>query len=305
MNLVYAVFGAGAIGGFYGGKLANAGNDVHFLFHSDYDYVAENGLRVDSVGGDFHLQNVNAYNDPRKMPQADVILIGLKTTNNHLITDLVKPLLKENTVVVLIQNGLGIEEKLSLEIPDLQIAGGLAFICSTKAGAGHIKHMDYGKLVLGSYNADDERLAQISADLQGAGIQSEIAPDLNTARWQKLVWNIPFNGMTVVLNATTAQLMTDKNSHQLIYDMMQEVIAAAKACGATIDKEFADKMIELTLQMEPYAPSMKVDFENKRPLEIDAIYSQPVSHAQKNGSQMQKVEVLEKQLLFLNARNVD
>ncbi len=304
MQLIYTIIGAGGIGGYYGGRLANAGHEVHFLLHSDYQHVVENGLRVDSVSGNFHLEKVNAHASTQTMPKADVILVGLKTTNNHLIKDLVAPILKENTIILLIQNGLGIEEKLHNDLPQAQIAGGLAFICSEKIAPGHISHMDYGKLIIGSYNVQNaEELQQVCTDLQNTGVEVELSADLNTSRWQKLIWNVPFNGLTVALNTSTDTLITNPASRQLVYDMMLEVIRAGRACGAKLKDEQADGMIQLTERMKPYAPSMKVDYDHKRPLEINAIYTQTIAQAAKNGFAMSKVEMLEKQLHFLEAFN--
>ena len=104
----YAIIGTGAIGGYYGGKLAKAGNEVHFLLHTDYEYVKENGLQVDSCDGSFHLDQVNAYQTTADIPPCDVILVCLKSTNEHLLRNLLPPMLHENTVVVLIQNGIGL-----------------------------------------------------------------------------------------------------------------------------------------------------------------------------------------------------
>src|SRR5665647_578854 len=221
MTLRYGVIGTGALGGYYGGLLARAGQEVHFLFRSDYKHVLKYGLQIDSVNGDFHLNEVNAYPSAQEMPVCDVILVCLKTTANHILPGLLKPLLHSKSVVVLLQNGLGLEEDLSARLPDVAIAGGLAFICSNKVGLGHIKHLDFGKLIIGSYNVpDQEVLNQVVSDFQQTGIHAEYAPDLKFARWQKLAWNIPFNGMTVVLNTTTERLMVNEHTRQLALEMI-------------------------------------------------------------------------------------
>lgn len=132
----YGIIGTGAVGGYYGGRLALAGNEVHFLLHSDYDIVARNGLRVDSCDGSFTLPHVNAWRSAEDMPQCDVVLVCLKTTSNHLLATLLPPLLHKHTLVVLIQNGIGPEPDLQAMFPDLAIAAGLAFICSAKVGPG-------------------------------------------------------------------------------------------------------------------------------------------------------------------------
>lgn len=300
MAIRYGVVGTGALGGFYGGKLVRAGQEVHFLFRSDFEFVKKNGLQVDSVKGDFHLPEINAYHTTRQMPVCDVILVCLKTTGNHLLPELIKPLLHPESIVVLLQNGLGLEEDLFAQLPGIQIAGGLAFICSNKVGPGHINHLDYGKLILGSYNvARNTNLEQIVHDFQQADIHAELAPDLCFARWQKLVWNIPFNGMTVVLNTTTDRLMANENTRELSRELMLEVIHGANQCGVPLKESLAQQMIDMTIKMKPYAPSMKLDFDFRRPMEIEYIYSKPIQTAREAGFEMHKVAMLEKQLRFI------
>lgn len=305
MALKYAVIGSGAIGGYYGGKLAEAAKDVHFLFRSDYEYVKANGLKVDSINGDFQIKNIKAYNSTLNMPQCDVVLVGLKTTNNHLLKTLLPPLLHKDSLVILIQNGLGLEEDLQKDFPDLHIAGGLAFICSNKVGDGHISHLDYGKLNIGMYgNAQPSSLSQVYKDFSEAGIETEIV-ELEEARWKKLVWNVPYNGLTVVLDTTTDKLMTHDKTEQLIRDVMLEVIRAANQIGCNrfnIPESFANSMLEMTKRMTPYSPSMKLDYDFRRPLEIEYIYSRPVVMARKCGFEMAKVEMLEQQLRFIQSQ---
>lgn len=307
MSLKYAVIGTGAIGGYYGGKLAKAGKDVHFLFHSDYEYVKRHGLKVDSVSGDFNLPTVNAYNNTRNMPKCDVVLVCLKSTNNHLLKDLLAPVLHKETLVILIQNGLGLEEDLQKDFPRLYIAGGLAFICSNKVGEGHIAHLDYGKLNIGSYSClDPVLISTVVSDFQQSGIEAKNV-DLKEARWMKLVWNIPYNGMTVVLNTTTDKLMSNPNTQRLLYEMMLEVIRAANSTGLRhdIDESYADEMIEMTKVMTPYSPSMKLDFDSHRPLEIEYIYTRPVEEAKKAGFEMYRVSMLERQLKFIESQYIN
>ncbi len=300
-NFTYAIIGTGGIGGYYGAKLAKSVQDVHFLFNSDYEYVLQHGLRIDSKDGDFQLSNINAYSSSWEMPKADVILIGLKTTNNDLIKSLVTPILKESTIIILIQNGLGLEEKLNRDLPNIQIGGGLAFICSEKVAPGHVCHMDFGRLILAPYSiSDTDKWKQIHNDFIHAGIKAELSKDLKTSRWRKLVWNIPFNGMTVVLNTSTKELVSNESSRELIREIIWEVIKAGRACGAEMKDSYADEMIEMTLNMKPYAPSMKVDFDNNRPLEIEAIYSYPIFQARQHSQPMPKVEMLEQLLKFIS-----
>jgi len=302
MAIRYGVIGTGALGGFYGGMLARAQQEVHFLFRGDYEYVRQNGLQVDSINGDFHLPDVNAYYNPTEMPVCDVILVCLKTTANHHLPKLIQPLLHTKSVVVLLQNGLGLEEDLLAQLPEVAIAGGLAFICSNKVGPGHIHHLDFGKLIIGSHNVTEtEILSQLVSDFKSAGIHAELAPDLLSARWHKLVWNIPFNGMTVVLNTTTDRLMANETTRELSRELMLEVIHGANACGIALKESLAQQMIDMTIKMKPYAPSMKLDYDFHRPMEIEYIYSKPIQTARNAGFEMHKVSMLEKQLRFIQA----
>ncbi len=300
MAIRYGVIGTGALGGFYGGMLAKAGQEVHFLFRSDFEYVRRNGLLVDSVNGNFHLPEVNAYPETGQMPVCDVILVCMKTTGNHLLPELIRPMIHSKSLVVLLQNGLGLEEELSAQLPGVSIAGGLAFICSNKIGPGHIQHLDFGKLIIGSHQVQDmELLKQLVHDIQMAGIHAELAVNLLAARWQKLVWNIPFNGMTVVLNTATDQLMASEHTRELSRELMLEVIHAANACGVPLKESLAQQMIDMTIKMKPYATSMKLDFDFRRQMEIEYIYSKPIQTAKAAGFEMHKVSMLEKQLRFI------
>lgn len=305
MSLKYAVVGAGAIGGYYGGRLAESGQEVHFLFHSDYEYVKEHGLKVDSVNEDFLLKPINVYNSTSDMPECDVVLVALKSTNNHLLKDLLPPILHKDTVVILIQNGLGLEADLQKDFPDLHIAGGLAFICSSKIGAGHIGHFDEGRINIGSYSCSDMNVLEIvKTDLINAGVETRIL-DLEKARWMKLVWNIPFNGMSVIMNTTTDNLMSNAAMQELLREVMLEVIRGGNEAGEgryNIPESYADDILEMTRHMTPYAPSMKLDYDFHRPLEIEYIYTRPIEEAAKYGYSLTRISVLEKQLKFIQAQ---
>ncbi|WP_372773117.1 putative 2-dehydropantoate 2-reductase [Mangrovibacterium sp.] len=303
MSLNYAVVGTGALGGYYGSKLARSGKSVHFLLNSDFEYVKQHGLRIESVQGNFNLNDVQAYRSATEMPKVDVVLVCLKTTNNYLLEELLPPLLHSASLVILIQNGLGVESKLAEQFPNLQIAGGLAFICSNKTAPGHIRHLDLGKLILGSFNLTDLKvLQQVVSDFQDAEVPCQFAEDLYFARWQKLVWNVPFNGLAVVLNSTTDRIMAQEESRRLAQEIMYEIVDGAIACGVNLSHEYADEMLAMTAKMPPYAPSMKLDFDLKRPMEVHAIYSEPINDAASNGFEMKKVAVLEKQLHFYNTK---
>ena len=296
----YGIIGVGAIGGYYGSKLAYSGQEVHFLSHSDYEFVKEHGMQVDSCNGSFHLDQVNVYQNAKDMPKCDVVIVGLKTTNNHLLPELLPPLLHEHTAVVLIQNGIGVEADVQQMFPNVQLIAGLAFICSAKTEPGRVNHQCYGSINLANYSCKDENLFNsILKDFTDADIQAASVP-YDEARWKKAVWNMPFNGMTVALNTRTDLLLKNPATRQLIRDLMMEVVGASRALGISgVDEAFVEKMIQMTDEMTPYSPSMKLDFDFHRPMEIYYLYTRPIEIARAAGFRMSKLEMLEAELRFL------
>lgn len=306
--LRYAIIGTGAVGGYYGGRMAHAGLDVHFLLRSDCAHVRAHGLRVESKFGDFSLPTVQAYGDASDMPRCDVAVVCLKTTQNAALPDILPRVLHEQGQVLLIQNGLNIERPVAAVVGERRVLAGLAFLCSNKVGPGHIRHLDYGAIRLGRYRADgepagiDATMRAIADDLTAAGLEISLVDDLQLARWQKLVWNIPYNGLSVVLDAMTDALMADPHSRALVEALMGEVVAGAAACGKTIEPAFVEKMLRDTEQMKPYRTSMKVDHDEGRPMEVEAIFGEALRSARAAGEAVPRIEMLYQQLKFLDGR---
>jgi 2-dehydropantoate 2-reductase len=301
-----AIIGTGAVGGYYGSLLQRAGFDVHFLLNSDYEYVQENGLKIDSLHGGFHLSNVQAYRNAADMPRCDCIVVALKTTANRVLSDVLPHLLREDSMVVTLQNGLGSEEEIARIAGKHRVIGGLCFLCSNKIGPGHIRHLDYGLITLGEYREDHApggitpRLTRLADDWESAGIAIRLIEDLPLGRWKKLVWNIPFNGLSVLHNTLTDKLISNPETRALCSALMQEVADASAACARPIEPAFIEKMITDTESMRPYAPSMKLDYDRGKPMEIGSIYENPLRAAQKAGVSMPETEKLYRQLLALN-----
>ncbi|MDJ0620636.1 MAG: putative 2-dehydropantoate 2-reductase [Calothrix sp. MO_192.B10] len=305
----YAIIGTGALGGFYGAKLQKAGLDIHFLLHSDYEHVINHGLIIESKDGDFTLPRVNAYQEVTKMPKCDVVVVALKTTQNHLLLQMLPSVVKDDGVVLVLQNGLGIEAEVAAIVGNDKVIGGLCFLCSNKIAPGHIHHLDYGQITLGEYTSNyssvgiTQRMKKIAHDFESAGITIEFAEDLLLARWQKLVWNIPYNGLSVILNATTAELMADVNTRHLVEQLMGEVVAGAKSAGRIIPQSFVQLMLDYTVNMKPYRTSMKIDYDENRPLEVEAIFGNPLRTAKTNGVDLPQIDCLYRQLKFLDAQH--
>ncbi len=308
-RLRIGIIGTGAIGGFYGLMLAKAGHDVHFLLRSEYQAVVANGLRLNSaVYGQLHLQPVQAWGDPAEMPPCDWLLVGAKTTSNAQLAPVITRLSRPGTRVVLLQNGLAVEEQLRPLLPDnLHLLGGLCFICTHRAAPGVIEHQALGAMNLGYHSGParaGESLAIVEegAELfRSAGLESVAMVDLQQARWQKLVWNVPYNGLSVLLGAGTTRLMANADSRALILELMREVVQGAAACGQVLPEGYPEKLLATTERMPDYLPSMYHDFQHKRPLELQAIYAAPLAAAAAAGCELPKMRMLHQALRFLDA----
>ncbi len=302
----FAIIGTGAVGGYYGALLQRAGFNVHFLLHSDYLHVRDNGLVIESVNGDFQLPHINAYSAAGDMPRCDVVVVALKTTNNRVLSEILPHLVKKDTIVLTLQNGLGSEEEIAGIVGPDRVIGGLCFLCSNKVGPGHIRHLDYGLITIGEYRQDGTpggitpRLQELGSALRAADIPIATIEDLPLARWKKLVWNIPFNGLSVVRDTLTDKLIQDPSTRALCKTLMNEVVSASAACARPIEPAFTEKMIADTEKMEPYAPSMKLDFDRGNPMEIESIYGIPIRTARAAGIAMPETEKLYRQLQKLN-----
>lgn len=299
-----AVVGCGAVGSYYGARLCRAGQDVHFLLRSDYDAVQSRGVFIQSPAGDFKVRP-RCARVPEEIGHSDLVLIGLKTTANHRFQDLLPPLVGPNTAVLTLQNGLGNEEKLAALFHPEQIMGGLCFVCLNRIEPGVVRHTDHGLIVLGEFQRPPrQRTHEIASVFQNSGINCKVSDDLARAHWEKLTWNIPFNGLGVAgvagfdavagfsreipdtLGAclTTDKLLADPRWERLVLEVMLEVIAAADALGFNIPRELAAKQIERTRTMGAYRASTLLDFERGRPLELESLFLEPLRQAQAAGA---------------------
>ncbi|WP_312933970.1 putative 2-dehydropantoate 2-reductase [Pseudomonas sp.] len=304
------IIGSGAIGGFYGLMLARAGFDVHFLLRSDYARVREQGLTLDSAVHGAVSMKVQAYANAADLPPCDWLLIGAKATSNAELAPLIVQAAAPGAKVLLLQNGLGVEEQLRPALrEDMHLLGGLCFICVSRQAPGIIRHQALGAVNVGYHSgpaADDERLGIVADAAQlfhAAGLDSQAMDDLGLARWQKLVWNVPYNGLSVLLRASTTPLMGDADSRALIQALMGEVVQGAQACGHAVDDDYASHLLRVTQQMPDYWPSMYHDHVQQRPLELQAIYAEPLARARAAGCQLPRIEALYQALSFIDRAN--
>ncbi len=298
-----AVVGCGALGSYYGARLCQAGHQVHFLLRSDFEAVRRDGVCIESAEGTFHVRPVCAR-QPTDIGTSDLVLICLKTTANHALPQLLPPLAGPDTPFLTLQNGLGNEAAAAAVVGSERILGGLCFVCLNRVAPGRIRHMAHGAVVMGEYGRPPQaRTERIAGTLAAAGVRCTVAANLEQAHWEKLVWNIPFNGLGVAGAAgfeavvqgrlvagatlqkclTTANLLSDPRWEQLVRQLMLETIATARALGLDVAMATAERQIERTRQMGAYKASTLIDFECGRELELESLFLEPLRQAVRAG----------------------
>lgn len=270
-----AVIGAGAVGTFYGGILAKAGFAVQFQSKYMFSSKTKN-MQIKSLWGDFDFP-IQVFSDVSSMDKADLIIISAKTCKPALdliqYSKLIKKIRKPNSIILVLQNGLNMEEKLGKVFPKNPILGGLAFTCINRITHEEIHHIDYGQIKIGplknKFDAEGKLITKLFSD---AGIDTKYENNLRKARYEKLLWNVPFNSLSVIGNkSSTKEIIDFKPLFDLAKNLMLEVRAIAKKENIEIKKSLIDEMLERTKKMKPYKTSMLLDFEKGNTMEVESI----------------------------------
>ena len=300
-----AVVGCGALGSFYGAQLCRSGHEVHCLLRSDFDAVSQRGVRILSVAGDFCVRP-HCARVPEDIGIADGVLIGLKTTANHQFARLLPPLVGPATAVVTLQNGLGNEEALAAQFGPDRVLGGLCFVCLNRLEPGLIQHSAHGSILLGEFQRPAQtRTRQWAGHFAQAGVPCAVSDDLARAHWEKLVWNIPFNGLGVAgtagfeavrtghlpaetilasrIGLDTQRLLSEPRWEKLVRALMREVILTGRALGHALEDHLAEDLLARTRCMGAYRASTLIDFERGHPLELESLFLIPWRMAQRAG----------------------
>jgi 2-dehydropantoate 2-reductase len=302
-----AIVGAGAVGGYYGARLAQAGHQVHFLLRGEAaTQVKKHGWHIRSVDGDFSLrpdQIGSVATDTLDIGPSDLIIIALKTTQNTALLTHLPPLLHDHTTLLTLQNGLGADEFLAQHFGAPRVLGGLCFVCLNTTAPGHIAHLAQGRIALGSYLSSptlDPRLSLLKNHFISAHIPCSTVPSLSQARWEKLLWNIPYNGLSIAAGGLdTAALMADAHWREEVRALMEEVLTAAAALSHPIDPTWVERHLTATAGMGPYRPSSLIDYQAGRPVELEALWGEPLRRAQSAGATTPRLAALYAQLRLL------
>ena len=293
-----AILGSGALGLYYGAKLAHSGVPVSFLARRDLAHLQQKGLQIQCTERDFHLPQIKVYGEPQQIGPVDLVIVALKTTSNASLAELLPPLIGPDTAVCTLQNGLGNEEMIGSIVGRNRILCGVCHVCVSRPCPGVASNMSGGNIRFSDLSEGDTPRAQSVAQLfEQAGIRCSVAPSVGSARWYKLVWNVPFNGLSIAEGGIdTAQILASPKLHAKTLVLMNEVMAASTALGFSQDPEHPNQEIARTQKMGAYQPSSLLDYLAKKPVELESIWGETLRQGTAAGSSMPQLKELYQKL---------
>lgn len=295
-----AIVGSGAVGIYYGCRIAEAGGEVRFLLRSDFGTVQEEGFQVQSIAGDLAITKPQVFADPTAMGPVDLVIVAWKATANRHAKGVITPLLHDGTRILTLQNGLGNVEVLEELFGKGRVLGGLCFVGINRLSAGVVQHTGGGMVTIGEETPTGV-LSEMAA-LFGERVEVRVVPSLALAQWRKLVWNIPFNGLCVAEGGIDTQaLLSQEGKEEKVRALMSEVVTAAAALGHKIPNSFIDDQIAKTYPMGPYKPSSVLDYLAGHPLEVEAIWGEPLRRAGAVGASLPMMRTLYEKIRALDA----
>jgi 2-dehydropantoate 2-reductase len=299
-----AVVGAGAIGCYYGAKLAYFGRDVHFLMRGDVQEIRRFGLRIRGKGENLRVAKVHHHSSTEEIGPCDLVLVAVKATSNGDLLKLIPPLLHERTMLLTLQNGFGNEEFIAENFDAERVLGGLCFVCLNRVSSGVIEHFDHGRVAIGEYNRGPQpRTHDVAWEFKRCGVVCGVVENLALERWRKLVWNIPFNGLSIAAGGIdTAAILSDDHLRSECLALMDEVILAANKCGFPLPAAAALELVKRTESMGAYKPSTLIDFQAGRPLEIESIWGEPLRRAAVAGAFTPRLQELYEKLKTIDSK---
>jgi 2-dehydropantoate 2-reductase len=288
------IVGTGAIGGWYAALLAEAGHEVHCLARSDSKAIQNNGLTIRNKGQERIVRVASASPDAGTIGPCDLIVVTIKSTSNHALPELVRPLLGPTSIVVTLQNGMGNVEALAKLLPIERVVAGLCFVCINRLAPAVIDTTLAGYVRMaaatGPINAAVESCV---ATFAGAGVDCQAEASLESVLWKKLCWNIPFNGLSIAGGSITTDLiLANPALNERAYVLMKEVQAAAVARGHGFEDTHIKRQFVVTVGMGPYRPSSLIDFVEGREVEVEGIWGEPLRRGLAAGVKMPETEKL-------------
>ena len=271
-KLKIGIAGAGAVGGYYGARLAMAGMYVKFLGRGRHlDAMKEKGLSVRSYEGDFHVSPF-ASDDPAEIGPCDLILFCVKSFDSYNMGRFIKPMVGPSTIILSLQNGVENEEILGELYGVDKVLAGVAFIGSRIEAPGEIIHSASGNIKFGEPDGGSSpRTKELQEIFISAGIKARLSDDMMKVMWQKMVWNCGFNAVTALTGCSASEVLLLKETREIVRKTMEEVVAVASALEIELDACLPEKTMAHTEKQGEIRTSMLVDMEKGRKMEIEGL----------------------------------
>jgi 2-dehydropantoate 2-reductase len=288
VSLRIAIVGTGAVGGWYAGLLALAGNEVACLARSDAAAIRGQGLLLRDADGERRVRFAAVDTDPRRLGTFDLVVVALKATANARLAELVAPLAKPGATLLTLQNGMGNAEALSAIRGPEPVVAGLCFVCINRTAPGVVENTLPGHVRLAAAEGPVQaRVRACASLLRHAGVDAREEDSLESVLWRKLCWNIPFNGLAIAAGgATTDRILAEPALRERARRLMLEVQAAAAARGTPFDDAHVRRQFEVTSSMGAYRPSSLIDYLEGREVEVDPIWTLPLARGRAAGVEM-------------------
>jgi 2-dehydropantoate 2-reductase len=295
-----AVFGAGGVGAFYGGLLARAGHDVHFVARgAQLEALRTQGLHISSLSlGDIRIPPLPATARAADIGPVDLVLLSVKAHQTTGVLDEVAHLMGPATTVMALQNGVEADELLAARFGSARVASAVVYVGATLEAPGYVRHVAAGTLVISNH----ERLRDV---LASTGLPVRISPDIARQRWHKLAWNASFNAISALTLRSSQDLLGNPQTRTLLLAMMREVVAVANAQGVALGESDVAQLVATTEKAAAIRTSMLVDRERGRPLETDALVGVVVRKGREAGIATPIAEVLYALLTAIDAPAAD
>ena len=268
------VYGAGAVGGFFGGLLAHHGEDVHFVARgAQLGAMRARGLTIDSHAlGKVVVPTVSVFASAREAGIADLVLVCVKTHQLPAAFEDLAAALADHTVLVPLQNGVEADEHLSVRFPKSVVLPAVVYVGATLEEPGVISHVAAGKIGIGANRPQDASVLPAIRDrLAKTGQPVHISNDIQRERWHKLMWNAAFNPLSAITGRGPGELVHQEDTRALILNIMDEVLDVGCACGINLRPEDIDEQIEWTERATGLKTSTMVDRERGRTMESDGL----------------------------------
>lgn len=282
-----AVMAAGAVGGYFGARMAAAGHDVTFIARGAHrDAIRSTGLVVESPLGDLHLKDVRTSDDPREVGPVEVILFAVKLWDTEAAAELTRPMVGPDTRVITLQNGVDSVERIAPILGEDTVIGGSTYIVTTIAAPGVIRHSGPGaRIVCGRLDGKpDETLNRYAPEFKSAGIDFHVTATMKLDLWKKFVLLSGTSGITASTRLPIGDILADPDIKALFHRLMSEAVAVGRASGVDIPAEFADAQMK-TAQGFPASmrASMANDLNNGNRLELDWLAGKVIQLGHKYG----------------------